>query len=694
MAPPPHSNRLIHEKSPYLLQHAHNPVDWYPWGQEAFDEAKRLDKPIFLSIGYATCHWCHVMEKESFENPEIAKLMNEAFVNVKVDREELPEVDSIYMEFAQALMASAGGWPLNLILTYDLKPFFAVTYLPPINQRGLIGMTHFIQHICQLWKSDERKALIDQADKVVELFEKMTLFSGMDMPDEGTLQIAMELMYEFTDPVYGGLKGEPKFPMGYQSIFLLEYASIKADSRALFCSQLALDMMQRGGLYDQLGGGFSRYVVDEKWIVPHFEKMLYDNAILARAYLDAWKLTKNPCYRKVCEETLQYVLRDMTNGEGGFYSAEDADSDGAEGLYYTWTFAEIHEVLSGTQAEIFCQAYNVTPTGNFEGRNILHMTTALEEIADTQGMELQQLEDMLKEAKEKLLKQRSSRSRPFVDDKILTSWNGLMIDALIRAASSFEIDIYRQAAYKAAEFIKIHLWKEGRLLRRWRDNEARFPGKLDDYAFLIRGLLSLFGQGGSSYWLQWAIELTDILEKEFKVLDGAYYYHLNDPTLLFRKCEFYDGAEPSGNAVHAENLLRLFQITFNEKYLKQAEDIFKAAKIYMETYPPGACYHLIALNRYLNPKALTIVIALDEERNLEKELKELLASTFHPHAEIIWKAGDDTLLSQLIPSLVDKKPIDGQTAVYICRKGQCEAPLIHKEEVFNALRVLGTDSLT
>lgn len=681
-----HSNRLIHEKSPYLLQHAHNPVDWYPWGQEAFDAAKQLDKPIFLSIGYATCHWCHVMEKESFENAEIAKLMNEAFINVKVDREELPEVDSIYMEFAQALMSSAGGWPLNLILTSDLKPFFAVTYLPPVNQRGLIGMTHFIQQIGQLWKSEERKALIDQADKIVELFEKMTLSAGQDMPDEETLQMAMELLYEFTDPVYGGLKGEPKFPMGYQSTYLLEYAAARGDSRALFCSQLALDMMQRGGLYDQLGGGFSRYVVDERWIIPHFEKMLYDNAILARAYLDAWKYMQKTHYRKVCEETLQYLLRDMAHPDGGFYSAEDADSDGGEGMYYTWTLAEVHEVLSDEEAAVFAQVYQVAPEGNFSGRNILHIAAPLEETAEMRNLSLEQLMDILEKAKAKLLKKRTARARPFVDDKILTSWNGLVIDALVQASSSFGVEVYAQGAVKTAQFIKDRLWKDKRLLRRWRDGEARFPGGMDDYAFLVKGLLSLFDQGFGSEWLQWALELTDILEKEFKSEGGAFYYHLNDPTLLFRKCEFYDGAEPSGNAVHAENLLRLYQITFDPKYLKQAEDILKAAKMYMETYPPGACYHLIALNRYFNRKAPTIVVALDEDKSLEKEIKSLLAARFLPHAQVIWKPSSDGLLTYLLPTLVDKKTIDGQTAVYICRQGLCEAPLIHKEDVYKALQ--------
>src|ERR1700722_273941 len=353
MSTPHFTNRLIHEKSPYLLQHAHNPVDWFPWSKEAFDLAKESDKPIFLSIGYATCHWCHVMEHESFENQEIAKLMNNTFVNIKIDREELPQVDSIYMEFAQALMSSAGGWPLNLILTPDLKPFFAVTYLPPANRRGLIGMKQFIQHIDQLWQGEERQTLVEQAEKIVKIFEKTAKSAGESIPSEQNLATAIEAMYEMADPVYGGLKGEPKFPMGYQSVFLLAYSQGKGDSRALFCAELSLDMMLRGGIYDHLGGGFSRYAIDEKWIVPHFETMLYDNAILARTYLDAYKYTKKEAYRIACEQTLDYVLEEMSRPEGGFYSAEDADSEGHEGMFYTWTFQEIREVLSNEEATLF-----------------------------------------------------------------------------------------------------------------------------------------------------------------------------------------------------------------------------------------------------------------------------------------------------------------------------------------------------
>lgn len=688
MSAPQFTNRLIHEKSPYLLQHAHNPVDWFPWGQEAFDRAKEFDKPIFLSIGYATCHWCHVMEKESFENPEVAQLLNEAFVNIKVDREELPEVDTLYMEFAQALMSSAGGWPLNVILTPDLKPFFAVTYLPAMNRRGLVGMGQFIQHIRQLWQGEERKQLIEQAEKIVEVFEKSASTTGDELPTQKELIHSIETLYEQTDPIHGGLKGEPKFPMGYQSTFLLEFARSKEDSRSLFCVELTLNAMLRGGIYDQLRGGFSRYAVDDRWEIPHFEKMLYDNAILARTYLDAWKYTKKEEYRKVCEETLQYLLDEMSHSEGGFHSAQDADSEGGEGKYYTWTPQEVKEVLPLAEAELFCRYYGVSEEGNFEGRSVLHLTHSLEEFAEVCNRSVEELEFLLEKARVQLLKKRETRVRPFQDDKIIVSWNGLMIDVLIKAAAALKRADFKEAALKTAKFIQNNLIKEGKLMRRWRDNDARFAACLDDYAFLIKGLLSLFEEGCGAEWLKWAIELSTFLQTHFKAEKGAFYYHFEDPHLLIRKCEFYDGAEPSGNAVHTENLLRLYQITQEEKYLRQAEDILKAAKHYIEIYPPGACYHLIGLQRYLDVKAATLFVALDEQGSLEQEIKETMSQRFSPHTTLIWKKGNDPLFASLIPTHVDKNPIDGQTAVYICRQDRCEPPLLNQEEILKVLQTI------
>ncbi|MBS0620809.1 MAG: thioredoxin domain-containing protein [Verrucomicrobia bacterium] len=688
MGTPSFTNRLIHEKSPYLQQHAHNPVDWYPWGVEAFEEAKKQNKPIFLSIGYATCHWCHVMEKESFTDPQIAGQMNKAFVNIKVDREELPEVDSLYMEFAQALMASAGGWPLNLILTPELKPFFAVTYLPPANRRGMLGMGQFIQHIEELWQSGERDQLIEQADKIVQIFSESAKIVGEEIPREAQLKKAVETFFELMDPVHGGLKGEPKFPMGYQALFLLDFAALHKDSRALYCVELTLSSMQRGGIYDHLGGGFSRYAVDERWEIPHFEKMLYDNALLARTYSAAWSYTRKPAYRRVSEETCAYLLREMRHVDGGFYSAEDADIEGREGMFYTWTPLEIRAVLTPEEAGVFCEFYGVSLEGNFEGRSVLHLAHSLEEYAEESGVSLKEIEDLMGSAKARLLKKRQERPRPFKDDKVITSWNALAIDALARCAYPLGKPEYLDAALKAADFLKTHLWKEGHLLRRWREAEARFSAGLDDYSFLIQALLTLFEEGCGTPYLSWALELAGVLEREFKMEGHAFYSSLEDPHLLIRKCEYYDGAEPSGNAVHAENLLRLYQITREERYLLVAEDLLKSARHYMEIYPPGACYHLIALQRYLDKKAPTVVVALDAACTLQKEIHSALHSRYIPHLAVIWKKGDDAELLEKIPSLVDKNPVDGQTAVYICYPDRCLAPLLVPAEIFEAIEKL------
>ena len=381
-------------------------------------------------------------------------------------------------------------------------------------------------------------------------------------------------------------------------------------------------------------------------------------------------------------------LREMVHPEGGFYSAEDADSDGHEGSYYTWTPVEIREILSNEEAEFFCQYYGVTSEGNFEGRNVLHVTAPLDEFAEGAGVPEEEVRALLDHAKAELLKRRGFRNRPFKDDKVICSWNGLAIDAMAKGGSILGIEAYLQAAVKTAEFLYANLYKEGHLHRRWRENEARFEGGIDDYAFLIKGLITLFELDQGTKWLKWALDLSDLLLKEFKVEGGAFYFHVSDPNLLIRRCEFYDGAEPSGNAVHCENLLRLFQLTGESHYLSQAEDVLKAAKTSIEMYPPGACYHLKALQRYYQMKAPLVVIAFDEEMSLAKEIKEHLAIHFNPHMLVVWKRVKDPLLESLVPSLVDKKPIDGQTAVYVCRQEHCEAPLLTKEEIFKAIDVL------
>lgn len=672
-----YTNRLIKEKSPYLLQHAHNPVDWYPWGEEAFEAARAQNKPIFLSIGYATCHWCHVMERESFENVEIAKLLNDNFISIKVDREELPEVDAIYMEFSQSMLSGIAGWPLNVILTQDLKPFFASTYLPPKPSMGLSGFAEVLGRVHELWHSEERDHLIEQAESIYMAFNNQVKTNGDEIPPIEQLTDSAEVIFKIADPVHGGIKGIPKFPMGYQWNFLLHYAAMTEDSRSLFLAERTLDMMQRGGIYDHLGGGFSRYSTDEKWLIPHFEKMLYDNALLSYSYLEAWQVTKRPLYREVCEHTLGYILREMKHPMGGFYSAEDADTEGHEGYYYTWNYEELLSSLGrGHEATLFCEYYGATPTGNFEGRNVLHTPLNLSEFAAKKGLEEQHLSEVFKRQRETLFQIRLKRPHPFKDDKILTSWNGLMLSTLSQASIAFGEARYGQAAVDAALFIRRNLWKEGKLFRRWRDGEASYRGGLEDYAFLIRGLLTLFETGYGEEWLAWAIELTAILQRDFKSKGGAFYQtDGQDSSLILRKCTFSDGAEPSGNAVHTENLLRLYQLTFDIRFLEQAEDVLRAASSYIENYAPSYCYHLMNLLRYYDSHAMTAVVALNEGEEHRSQISKLFFCNFMPHRALFWKEPTDELIPRLFPSSTAQPPLDGKTTLYLCQKGACQKPI-------------------
>lgn len=684
-----YTNRLIHEKSPYLLQHAHNPVDWYPWGEEAFKVARDHGKPIFLSIGYATCHWCHTMERESFESLEVADLMNETFINIKVDREELPEVDSLYMEFAQSMMAGSAGWPLNVILTPDLEPFFAATYLPPHTSHGLMGLTELIIRIREVWEGEEREKVMEQATKIVEVFAEGIHATGTELPSKEKIRGAAEMLFKLADPIYGGLKGVPKFPVGYQYSFLLSYSTTMKDSRALFLTERTLDMMQRGGIYDHLAGGFSRYSTDEKWLVPHFEKMLYDNALLAQTFLEAWQITKKPLFKAATSEVLGYVLRDMTHPEGGFYSAEDADSEGKEGYFYTWDYNEIMDVLGQEQGNLFAEYYGVTPEGNFEGRNILNVRLRLEEFAQKFKLDPHKLEEQFRENRKALWEVREKRPHPLKDDKVLSSWNGLMIQSLAETGAAFQEGVYINAATRAAQFINKHLWTDGQLLRRWREGEGLYHAGLDEYAFLIRGLLMLFEVGQGSDWLRWAIELTNILSKQFKIKDGAFYQtDGTDPSIILRKCHYSDGAEPSGNAVQTENLLRLYQMTRNEKYLLEAEDVLKAAKKFIDNYPPGYLYHIMNLNRLYDRQAPVLVIALNKEREHFSALQTAIFQHYIPHKAVMWKFADDLFLETVIEDIRLQIPVNDQTTLYICREGRCETPLTHLREMIEAIQRL------
>lgn len=683
------TNRLIGEKSPYLQQHAHDPIDWYPWGQAAFDQAQTTDRPIFLSIGYATCHWCHAMQRESFSDPEVAKVINEIFVPILIDREELPELDSLYMELSQALMAAPGGWPLNVILTPDLKPFFAVTYLPAHNRQGLIGLVAFAKQIQELWKSDERNHIIGQAAKIVELFEQTEQSSGSSLPQSSQVTDAVEDLFAVVDPVYGGLKGEPKFPLSYMIDFLLAFSKTRDEGRALFFAEVTLDHLYRGGIYDLLGGGFSRYSMDAQWQIPHFEKMLYDNALLAKTYLEGYRLLGKREYRQVCEETLDFLLRDMLSKEGGIYSGLDADSEGKEGFFYTWSSQEIRDLLSEEEFTLFSSYYNVTAEGNFNGRNILHATLSLQEYADELALPKERLEESLLQAKKILYKNRQeTRVFPFIDRKVLCSGNAFAIDVFSRAGALLGKEKYLQAAIAIAAMVKNELWSEGRLLRRFCDQQPAFRAGLDDYSALIKGLLSLYQATADSSYLRWALELNGVVQREFKAPKGAYYQTDGQEPILIRKCEFYDGAEPSSNGVHTENLVRLYQITQEEFYLTNAQEIMMASKEFVTQFPPGACYHLLAWLRYFDKKAQTLVVALNAQRAGEQEIRKLFFSRFLPHAEIVWRVEGDSECDALLSAHTDKIPVKGETALYLCTQDRCLPPVVGVEEITKVLQNL------
>lgn len=678
-------NHLVDEKSPYLKRQAHHPVDWYPWGKEALQLAKAQDKPVFLSIGYATCHWCHRMEDEAFSDPNIGALLNDVFVNIKVDREEHPEIDNLYMELSQVLMSTEGGWPLNVICTPDLKPFFAVSYLPAKTTDGLMGLDAFVKQIQMLWESDEKAEIIDQADKILEIFQESSVLRGGELPTEDDLQDALEGLFESVDPIYGGFKGEPKFPMSFGCDFLLNVAQMSGDSRGLFFADLTLDRMHRGGIYDQLGGGFARYAIDAAWHIPHFEKMLVDNALLAATYLHAWTVTKKESFKTVCREVLDFIQDSFATETGGFYSSLDADIDGKEGAYYTWSLHEILSILNEDEAELFCPYFGVTAIGNFKGQNVLHANLSLEEFAEATSLPQEIIVEELDRCRQKLLKVRRIGKRPERDEKVIASANGLAIHAFALAGKVLGEPRYTEIALKTAEFIRETLWQKGQLHRRYCEGEVRFVAGLDDYAYLIKGALTLFETGAGSDYFQWAVEMAERVELDFKEEGGAFFQANPDEEILLRRCEFYDGSEPSGNGVHAENLMRLYQLTHEETYLQQAEDIFKAVREFIQAFSPGSCYHMLALQRYFDSHSQTVVIALDENETLKTELEELFFSLSSPRLSIVWKQNGDARLDRWLPGHIDKVMEGGKTSVYFCTPDSCTPPLQNKEEIQKVL---------
>ncbi|MBS3819419.1 thioredoxin domain-containing protein, partial [bacterium] len=551
-------NRLIHEKSPYLLQHAHNLVHWFPWGPEAFQKAQKENKPVFLSIGYSTCHWCHVMEKESFQDEEVAGMMNETFVSIKVDREERPDIDSVYMDVCQVLTGT-GGWPLTLILTPEKKPFFAATYIPKEGRLGMMGLKELISRIQEMWNLNQEE-IRRSSQQIVSSLKEMTQKTPGEGLGKGTLDKAFQELANRYDSKHGGFGKAPKFPAPHNLLFLLRYWKRTQNPYALAMVEKTLQSMRQGGMFDHVGYGFHRYSTDEKWQVPHFEKMLYDQALLAFAYTEAYQATGKEFYKNTAEEILEYVLRDMTSPEGGFYSAEDADTEGEEGKFYIWTWKELNEILNREEMDWTYRVYNIYKEGNFPqeaaeqegGKNILYLKKPLKETAQEGNVKPGELKSKVEKIRSKLFNAREERIHPLKDDKILTDWNGLMIASLSKAAQVFDKSEYLHAAQKAAGFLSARLWGEkGALFHRYRKGEAEIPGFLDDYAFLIWGLLELYEASLEAGYLQQALKLSHYLLSHFwdEKEGGFGLTSSSQESFFIQPKNIYDGALPSGNSV-------------------------------------------------------------------------------------------------------------------------------------------------
>ncbi len=702
-------NRLANETSPYLLQHQNNPVDWYPWGAEAFERAKREQKPIFLSIGYSACHWCHVMEHESFENEAIAKSMNEKFVCIKVDREERPDLDQIYMNAVQ-MMTGRGGWPMSVFLTPDKKPFYAGTYWPPHAGRGMPGFDQVLASVDNAWRN-QRDQAVGMADQVTQQLGQLNPSDAGGKLDSGLLDEAARQLQRQFDRTHGGFGSPPKFPHTMELQLLLRYWHRKRDKSALAMVQTTLDRMAAGGIYDHLGGGFARYSVDARWLVPHFEKMLYDNALLASTYLEAYQATGNKDYARVVRETLDYLLRDMTDPAGGFFSTEDADSEGEEGKFYTWTPNELRAVLGGSAAETFAQVYDVTERGNFEGHNILNLPKTITEQAKKLGLDKEggrvgnELQTELAESRAKLFAAREKRIHPAKDDKVLVSWNGLMIDTLARAGAVLGEPRYIAAAAKAADFLLTSLRNpdNGRLLHTWRRDpsqagsqtgsktgQAKLDAYLDDYTCLANGLVSLYESTFDSRHLEEAMRLVDVVLEHFADKQGGGFYFTADDheALISRNKDFTDNSLPSGNAMAATVLLRLGKLTGKQAYLDAAEQTMIQAAGLMRRAPMATGQMLMAVDFYLGPTYEMVLagdVASDETRTALADLQK----RFLPNKVFAMPAAAEAASPQekhpLADLLVGKSAHGGQPTLYVCEGFTCQQPARGAEEIDHAL---------
>ncbi len=682
------ANRLAGETSPYLLQHRHNPVDWYPWGPEALARAKAEDRPIFLSIGYSACHWCHVMERESFENPEIAAVMNEHFVNIKVDREERPDLDSVYMAAVQA-MTQHGGWPMSVFLTPDLQPFFGGTYYPPTDSRGMPGFPRVLLSVSQAWK-DRRDEIVESAGQMTEHLRGMNRLPDATAGglDATLLEGAAGALLQAFDPAHGGFGSAPKFPHPMDLRVLLRDFARTGNYQSLHAARRSLDMMARGGIYDHLGGGFARYSTDNRWLVPHFEKMLYDNALLSTTYLETYQITRDVSYAQTVRETLDYVLGHMTSPEGGFYATEDADSEGVEGKFYVWSLAEVVAVLGPERGKTFASVYDVTERGNWEGSNILNLPRPISQAATSLARDEGELRAELAEDRAKLFKVRATRIPPGKDTKVLTSWNGLMLAPLAEGSRILGDERYLDAARKAAAFLLDRMvGPDGRLLHSYKDGQAKFNGYLDDYANLIDGLTRLYEACGEARWIDAAVGLSATMIEEFSDAEagGFFYTGAGHEPLITRTKELYDNATPSANAMAATALLRLAALTGMDGLAETARAAIESVRFIMERAPSAAGQSLIALDFLLAPVKEFAVVARADDGEFRAVL-ETLAARFLPHKVVApARLGAAETPPGDVPLLADRPVKDGRATVYICERMTCQAPVVGVAGLMGAL---------
>jgi uncharacterized protein YyaL (SSP411 family) len=690
-----HTNRLIQEKSPYLLQHAHNPVDWYAWGSEAFEKAQSEGKPIFLSVGYSTCHWCHVMERESFENEQIAELLNSEYVAIKVDREERPDVDRVYMNFVQATTGS-GGWPMSVWLTPERQPFFGGTYFPPEDRWGHPGFESVLREIATAWRTSHDQIVESAGDAVLQLRQHVTIDSTAPLPDATILDSGFYIFRRTFDSQMGGFGGAPKFPRPSVFHFLLRYYARTGNREALDMTLLTLHEMAKGGMRDQIGGGFHRYSVDGRWFVPHFEKMLYDQAQLAIAYLEAFQITGEPQYAAVARDVLNYVLRDMTDPEGGFYSAEDADSaiDPAEphikgeGAFYIWSAEEIRENVPGSAADWFCHRYGVAENGNvvddphgeFAGRNILYQAATVEETAEQFGRPVEEVRAGLEQAEAALAAARSQRARPHLDDKILASWNGLMISACALAGALLDEPRYAQAARRAADFVAGKLLDPltGILQRSYRQGPSGIPGFLDDYAFVVQAMLDLYEAQFELRDLEQAVGLAERLIEQFEDREHGGFFSSaeGDDSLVVRIKDDYDGAEPAGNSVAVLTLLRLAAITGRAHFRKAAERTLAVFSPRLSA-APVALPSMLAACEFLLGEPRQIVFVGEAAAPDTRALLAVLRARFVPNRVVLLvdSAEARRKLEEWSPAIAGMQPLEGRAAVYVCRNYTCQLPV-------------------